>query len=222
MDVSRTIIETDGTTLELSGEVLRISASAAGVGLDGGGGSALTVDVDDTTIGIVNIDQIGLKSGGIRNAHVSSTAAIDRPKLGINSGASHYSSASKTTNSTTYVTINSGAITMGFSAYKYKIGITNMDSTNESYLKLSRASSAGNSYVVFKTTVGATSHYTRLGMYLGVGEECYFPLPMDLITSDRASQDIVISSTTISFEWKVDHANTTAELVRSRGQIWNA
>lgn len=57
----------DGTTIELNGNEFRIAATAAGGGLAGGGGSALSVNVDDNSIEI-NSDALRVKAAGITDA----------------------------------------------------------------------------------------------------------------------------------------------------------
>ena len=62
-----------GTGLEDDGDTLRIAASAAGDGLGGGAGSALSVNVDDTTVEI-NADTVRVKDLGIVTAKLADNA----------------------------------------------------------------------------------------------------------------------------------------------------
>lgn len=62
-----------GTNLEESLGTIRIAASAAGAGLAGGAGSALSVNVDDTGIEI-NSDSLRLKDEGVTNAKMAHMA----------------------------------------------------------------------------------------------------------------------------------------------------
>ena len=60
----------DGTTIEISGNALRVAASAAGVGLIGGGGSALAVNPDGASLEISG-DALQVKALGILTAHIA-------------------------------------------------------------------------------------------------------------------------------------------------------
>ena len=62
-----------GTGLEDDGDTLRIAASAAGDGLGGGAGSALSVNVDDATVEI-NADTVRVKDLGIVTAKLADNA----------------------------------------------------------------------------------------------------------------------------------------------------
>lgn len=71
----------------------QLNASVAGSGLAGGGGSALSVNVDASTIEI-SADTLQVKALGITNAHISATAAIAFSKLAsLSSGTALIGSA---------------------------------------------------------------------------------------------------------------------------------
>lgn len=59
-----------GTGLEANSGTVRIATAAAGDGLSGGGGSALAVNVDDSTIE-TNADTLRVKDSGITNAKLA-------------------------------------------------------------------------------------------------------------------------------------------------------
>ncbi len=71
-----------GTGIEISSDAVRIAAAAAGDGLTGGGGSALAVNPDNSTIEI-NTDAVRVKDAGITEAKLA-TAVVE--KLGQNIG----------------------------------------------------------------------------------------------------------------------------------------
>ena len=75
----------------------KIATAVAGDGLAGGGGTALSVSVDNTTIEISG-DQVRIKGGGINNAMVAADAAIVDTKLAT------ISTAGKVANSATTAT----------------------------------------------------------------------------------------------------------------------
>ena len=62
-----------GTGLEIDSDTVRISAAAAGDGLIGGGGSALSVNVDDSSLE-VNADVVQIKDSGVTLAKLSDLA----------------------------------------------------------------------------------------------------------------------------------------------------
>ena len=73
-------VNVDDTTIEISGDTLRIAATAAGDGLLGGGGSALSVNVDGKGLQIVSDEvQIRLDAG-------LSGLAVTNDGLGLTSG----------------------------------------------------------------------------------------------------------------------------------------
>ena len=75
----------------------KIATAVAGDGLAGGGGTALSVSVDNTTIEVSG-DQVRIKGGGINNAMVAADAAIADTKLAT------ISTAGKVANSATTAT----------------------------------------------------------------------------------------------------------------------
>ena len=78
-------VEADGSTLSVgSGGVkvadggitaTQIATAVAGAGLAGGGGSALSVNVDDSSIEI-NTDTLRVKAGGIATAMIAAGAVV--------------------------------------------------------------------------------------------------------------------------------------------------
>lgn len=62
-----------GTGLEVSSDAVRIAAAAAGAGLSGGAGTALAVNVDDSTLEI-NSDTLRQKDGGTTLAKMAAAA----------------------------------------------------------------------------------------------------------------------------------------------------
>ena len=65
-----------GTGLEANAGTIRIATAAAGDGLSGGGGSALAVNVDDSTIE-TNADTLRVKDAGITEAKLATSVAGD-------------------------------------------------------------------------------------------------------------------------------------------------
>jgi len=65
-----------GTGLEANAGTVRIATAAAGDGLSGGGGSALAVNVDDSTIE-TNADTLRVKDAGITEAKLATSVAGD-------------------------------------------------------------------------------------------------------------------------------------------------
>lgn len=58
----------------------QLNTSVAGAGLAGGGGTALSVNVDNSTLEIAT-DTVQVKALGITNSHISASAAVDFSKL---------------------------------------------------------------------------------------------------------------------------------------------
>jgi hypothetical protein len=77
----------------------KIATAVAGDGLAGGGGTALSVSVDNTTIEVSG-DQVRIKGGGINNAMVAADAAIADTKLATISTAGKVANSATTANTT--------------------------------------------------------------------------------------------------------------------------
>jgi len=103
-----------GTGLEANAGTIRIATAAAGDGLSGGGGSALAVNVDDSSIEI-NADTLRVKASGVTNAMLNGSIAND-----------------KLTNSS--VAIGSQTITLGAAATTELTGLTNISATTGSFV----------------------------------------------------------------------------------------
>lgn len=73
INVSQLATPLAGTGLEASSGTIRIAAAAAGSGLSGGAGSALDVNVDDSTIEI-NSDTLRIKDLGVSTAKIADDA----------------------------------------------------------------------------------------------------------------------------------------------------
>ena len=71
-----------GTGLEQNANTIRIAASAAGDGLSGGGGSALAVSVDDSSIEI-NSDSLRVKAAGVTDAMLNDDVATGLAGVGL-------------------------------------------------------------------------------------------------------------------------------------------
>ena len=71
-----------GTGLEQNANTIRIAAAAAGDGLSGGGGSALAVSVDDSSIEI-NSDSLRVKAAGVTDAMLNDDVATGLAGVGL-------------------------------------------------------------------------------------------------------------------------------------------
>ncbi len=74
----------DGTTIEVSGDTVRIAAGAAGSGLVGGGGSPLAANPDNSTIEISS-DALRVKDGGITEAKLATAIKSRKHKFSTSS-----------------------------------------------------------------------------------------------------------------------------------------
>ena len=77
MNISQLAPALVGAGLDASQGSLRINATAAGNGLSGGDGSALAVNVDDSSIEI-DTDSLRVKASGITNAMLNGSIANDK------------------------------------------------------------------------------------------------------------------------------------------------
>ncbi|KPA10897.1 conserved hypothetical protein, secreted [Candidatus Magnetomorum sp. HK-1] len=105
---------TPGEGLETDSGNLRISSAAAGNGLTGGGGSALSVNVDDSTIEI-NTNIVQIKDNGITDAKINGVSAskisgsLSHEKGGLESDISNYEGLIKISGGTTSALSITGA-----------------------------------------------------------------------------------------------------------------
>ncbi|ETR72854.1 MAG: hypothetical protein OMM_01392 [Candidatus Magnetoglobus multicellularis str. Araruama] len=105
---------TPGEGLETDSGNLRISSSAAGNGLTGGGGSALSVNVDDSTLEI-NTNIVQIKDNGITDAKINGVSAskisgtLFHEKGGLEADISNYEGLIKISGGTTSALSITGA-----------------------------------------------------------------------------------------------------------------
>ena len=129
-----------GTGLEANAGTIRIATAAAGDGLSGGGGSALAVNVDDSTIE-TNTDTLRVKDAGITEAKLATSVAGD----GLAGGGG------------TALSVNVDDSTIETNADTLRVkdsGITNDKLANDSITINGTSTALGTSYDVTKADVG--------------------------------------------------------------------
>ena len=139
-----------GTGLEANAGTIRIATAAAGDGLSGGGGSALAVNVDDSTIE-TNTDTLRVKDAGITEAKLATSVAgdglaggggtalsvnVDDSTIETNADTLRVKDSGitndKLTNSS--VTIGDQTITLGAAATTTLTGLTNISADTGSFV----------------------------------------------------------------------------------------